>query len=432
MVKLSRVDGSQRTKAPPKSHAPREADDGANESVREGAAGRCSIWPAIGLALLAFASAEVRAQQAPALGDIYESGGEPAYTDKAESNCEKSNTSIYKGMNPLVCYGVPGSTDNSGKCSNTGPTMTLWKQQGRLCIYCQHINPPLTNGFVVPFDDLKATESQGFTCGVNQTDPACTVVCYGPGGSGKFRPPSGTSLQTPPPAVQKKPIQDIFGGPVDTSPPPPTPCAKPNPNGPKFTPFLVSMLNRDVASAKAMVAKAKTYTDKNPWDAGTQAISTKYFGSATPATQQLIRQDVNNVLKLLNGIKSVTDVLFPAGADPIPFSADNKNYAAYVHQGAAMEIYLYSAFFQAPETGPDSQPAILVHELSHLPQGANTEDLAYGQTNCRDLVYETSNPVGQSLWAPWYKMPDTGAYAGNPLANADSFRYFVYDVANQK
>jgi len=247
MVKLSRVDGSQRTKAPPKSHAPREADDGANESVREGAAGRCSIWPAIGLALLAFASAEVRAQQAPALGDIYESGGEPAYTDKAESNCEKSNTSIYKGMNPLVCYGVPGSTDNSGKCSNTGPTMTLWKQQGRLCIYCQHINPPLTNGFVVPFDDLKATESQGFTCGVNQTDPACTVVCYGPGGSGKFRPPSGTSLQTPPPAVQKKPIQDIFGGPVDTSPPPPTPCAKPNPNGPKFTPFLVSMLNRDVA-----------------------------------------------------------------------------------------------------------------------------------------------------------------------------------------
>ena len=335
-------------------------------------------------------------------------------------------------MNPLVCYGFTGSPDNSGKCSNTGPTVTLWKQQGRTCIYCQHLNPPLTNGFVVPFDDLKATESQGFKCGVNQTDPACSVVCYGPGGSGKFRPPQGTSLQTPPPAVPKNPIQSIFGGPVDTSPPPPAPCAKPNPNGPKFTPFLVSMLNRDVASAKAMVAKAKTYTDKNPWDTGTQAISNKYFGNATPATQKLVRQYVNNVLKLLNGINSVTDVMFPAGADPNPFAADNNKYAAYVHPGAPVEIYLYNSFFQEPEAGPDSQPAILVHELSHLPQGANTLDLAYGQTNCRDLVYETSNPVGQSLWAPWYQMPVTGAYAGNPLANADSFRYFVYDVANQK
>jgi hypothetical protein len=192
------------------------------------------------------------------------------------------------------------------------------------------------------------------------------------------------------------------------------------------------MLNRDVASAKAMVAKAKTYTDKNPWDKGTQAISNKYFGSSTPATQQLVRQEVNNVLQLLNGINSVTGAVFPAGADPTPFSADNKNYVAYVHPGAPVEIYLQSSFFQQPETGPNSQAAILVHELSHLPQGANTEDLAYGQTNCRDLVYETSNPVGQSLWAPWYQMPDTDAYAGNPLANADSFRYFVYDVANQK
>jgi hypothetical protein len=315
--------------------------------------------------------------------------------------------------------------------------MTLWKQEGRLCIYCQHINPPLTDGFVVPYDELKATESQGFTCGVNQTDPSCSVVCYGPGGSGKFQPPPGTTLQgTPPPAMpqptaksqpplmEKVPQESIFGGPVKFE------CPKPNLNGPKFTPDQVSILGRDVASAKAMVAKAKTYTDKNPWDSGTQKISKKYYGNATPATQKLIRQYVGNVLKLLNGMNSVTSSVFPTGADFFGPSKE-KDCAAYVHQGGGTEIYLCDPFWKEPETGSPSQPTILVHELSHLPQGAYTLDIAYGQFDCRSLVYLTTTPAGQQI-APSYKMPSTGKPPANPLKNADSFMYFVYGVASQK
>jgi hypothetical protein len=436
MAKLSRVHGGQITKTPAELHAPR----GADEPLRGRAGrerGRCGFWPAMGLALLAFAGAGARAQGTPAapIGDIYDSGGGgPVYSDTYESDCESSNnTNVWKGLNPLLYRGEVGSLDSTGKCGpDTGP-LKFWKQVGTQCLYTFLLIPPVTNAIIVPFDDLGPAENQGFKCGGDFTDQ-CMVICTG---NGKFKPPPGTTLQpTQPPAMPQQPTQ-----PKQPAQPPlmrktplegiwgPFECPKPNLNGPKFTPDQVSLLGRDVASAKAMVAKAKTYTDKNPWDAGTQKISKKYYGNATLATQKLIRQDVNNVLKLLNGMNSVTSSVFPTGADFFGPSKE-KDCEAYVRKETGTEIYLCDPFWKEPETGADSQPSVLVHELSHLPQGAYTLDIAYGKFDCRSLVYLTTTPAGQKI-APTYKMPSTGKPPANPLQNADSFMYFVYDVANQ-
>ena len=442
MAKFSRVHVGQRSKTPAELHAPRGAD--ADEPIRRRESGRCGCWPAMGFALLALVSAGARGQQASSapVGDIYDSGGGgPVYSDIYESNCESASTSPFKGMDPRLCHGVEGTIPpGGGSCGPNHPPLKLWKQVGSSCLWCNPVVPPLTNAIVIPIDDLGAAVAQGFKCGGG--NDLCTVVCTG---NGKFKPPPGTSLQptkgtTPQPLpgtprqTAKKVPQPTSGSktPIDTLWGP-FECPKPNPNGPKFDLTQISILNKDLAAAKAMVAKVKTYTDKNPWDAGTQAISTKWFGNATPATQKVIRQDVNNVLKLLNGIKSVTSAIYPTGADLFA-PTDAAECGAYVHPALSngTEIFLCDPFWKAPETGPDSQPPILVHELSHLPNGARTVDVAYGQTDCKDLVFMTSNWIGQIFWAPWYKMPQTGKGAADPLTNADSFEYFVYDVANQK
>ncbi len=436
MMELSQASGRDAAILPTDSYAQSGANEAnpylTNRQLQKRARRICAGVGALVVLSSIGAPAQQQAPTVP-IGDVYESGGgAPVYSDTYESSCESGNTSPYKGMNPLVCYGITGSPDNTGKCSNTGPTVTLWKQEGNLCIYCLHINPPLTDGFVIPIDEVKATESQGFTCGVDQTDPSCSAVCYGPGGAEKFKPPPGTKLEgTPgvpqqtPVMARKQPQQSIFGGPVNTS------CASLTPGGPRFTADNVAHLTKDLAAAKAMVAKAKTYTDKNPWDDATQAISKKYFGNATPATQQLIRKDVNNVLGLLNGIKSITNTVYPAGADILGSPVDSQDIA-YVHKETyPPEIFVANAFWSELDSGPDSQATTFVHEMSHLPDGASTEDVAYGQKDCEDLVWYATDPAGKIL-APWHKMPSTGKAPADPLTNADSFTYFVNAVANQR
>jgi hypothetical protein len=443
MMELSRASGPKAAIVLLQSRAHRSANraipEARNQPPRR-TANRLCAW-AGSLALLALAGVGAHAQQqtptAP-IGDIYDSGGgaPPAYSDIFESKCQ--NTSIYKGMNPLVCYGFTGSPDLSGKCSNTGPTVTLWKQEGRLCIYCQHLNPPLTDGFVVPFDDLKATESQGFKCGVDQTDPNCSVVCYGPGGAGKFRPPPGTervpSSDNPeqPTPAQKTPRPPVMAKKTAGSTPgtasPRCDTLKPASQLPKFTSLQLAALTRDLAAAKAMVAKAKTYTDKIPWDSRTQAISNKYFGNATTETQATIRQNVTNVLALLNGIKSITGTFYPGGADETGEPAESEDIAYTEADNNNSPIFLTSLFWDQLPAGPNSQPAILVHEISHLPAGGATFDFRYGENKCLDLVFEATHPLGNLLNEPWQEEPMP---ANAPAANADNFMYFVYYVANQ-
>jgi len=400
--------------------------------------GRARLWSALSvLAVLTLMAIQTRAQepagnQGP--GEIFASGGEPIYEDQFSSSCEKNNANNpYAGMNPLVCYGVMAPADSTGKCSLWG--MTVWKQEGNTCYYCQPINPP-TQGFLVPMDELGAADNQGFRCGVDQADPQCYAVCQG---SGTFNPPPGTQRvppsanpeqpnpapQTPAPPVMAK--KTAGSSPGTTSPRCDTLKAKNE--LPEFTSAQLATLTRDIAAAKAMVAKAKTYTDKIPWDAGTQAISNKYLGNATAETQAMIRQNVNNVLSLLNGIKSITGTFYPAGADETGEPLESGDIAYTEAESNNSPIFLTSLFWQQPATGPDSQPAIVVHEMSHLPAGGATLDFRYGQTKCLDLVFLSTHPLALLLQEPWEEEP---VPAGAPARNADNFMYFVYYVANQR
>ena len=426
MANFSRLHCGETTKAPAELRAPRKADEPLRRRAPRDDARR-GFWLAMGLALLAFASAGARAQgtaSAP-LGDIFESGGGgPVYSDTYESDCESSNTSVFKGMNPLMCHGIAGTVGRSGGCGQGHPPLKFWKQVGDSCLYCEPFDPPLINSFVIPMDDLGVAEAQGFKCGADQTDPSCRAVCSG---NGRFRPPPGTTLRP-----IKQPVRQTVPQESGLRVPKPISCLKRAPGAPKFDRKDVSDLTQDLATAKAIVAKAKIYTDKTPWDARTQEISKRWFGNANPATQALVRKDITNVLGLLNGIKSVTSAIYPGGADLIDVPLKEKEKClAYVHKGDT-EIFLCISFWALQKTGPESQAMTLVHEMSHMPNGANTDDVAYGQTDCRDLVFMTSNWFGQKFLAPGHKMPETGKPVANPLTNADSFMYFVYHVANQR
>jgi hypothetical protein len=439
MTELSRMSGCIAAMHSLASQAQRFANAANSESDLREAAKKIRAWGGM-LALAASAGVGAHAQQltsTAASGDIFESGGgAPVYSDTFESGCK--NTSIFKGMNPLVCHGTAGTVDKSGICEPGQGGEKLWKQVGGQCLYCDPIVPPLTNYIIIPQDDLGAAEAQGFKCGGDEAD-TCMVMCqYDGPGSGKFQPPPGTKLEgapgvPQPPNVMAQIPPDSQSGPVNF------PCFNLKVvSRPEFTPAQESLLTKDVAGAKAMVAMAKKFTDKNPWDSGTQDISKKYYGNATPATQQTIRQDVNNVLNVLNSMTDVTDGLYPSGAD-VNGTPVKAGYIAYVPlpQGvdSKTQIFLGNSFWDQPLTGPTSQAMDLIHEVSHLPSGANTKDYAYTLTGCTALVWLTTDSTAKAApgWSQ-IKLTENAPPMKEtaPLENADTFKWFVYDVASQK
>lgn len=74
---------------------------------------------------------------------------------------------------------------------------------------------------------------------------------------------------------------------------------------------------------------------------------------------------------------------------------------AYTYHGSTT-IWYCDAFWSAPATGTDSKAGTCLHEHTH--SDALTDDIAYGQVNCRNLA--TSNP-------------------DNAVNNADSFEYYA-------
>ena len=77
---------------------------------------------------------------------------------------------------------------------------------------------------------------------------------------------------------------------------------------------------------------------------------------------------------------------------------------AFVYPSKPYEIHLCKAFWNAAMTGTDSKGGTLIHEMSHFDVVANTDDVVYGQTNCRGLA-------------------DT--QPSNAIRNADSHEYFA-------
>jgi Lysine-specific metallo-endopeptidase len=367
------------------------------------------VWITVGVVVLAsIAVSATRAQQQPAANQPAEvfSSSADTYTDATSASCEKGNANAgngFAGMDPLTCKGVSLTANQQG-C--TLPRVTLLREVGTMCFYCQRLNPPI-KGVIVPLGDVGVAEKQGFRCGADQGD-RCMAVCEG---NGRFTPPPvATRPSVAQPQAQMAPPNAVY-------------CGEVKPNGPVLTPAQVTILGLDLGVAKRMVATAKTYTDKLPWDAGTQAISVKYFGNASADTQAVVRKNVANVSALLNGVKNVVKVFYPNGADSEngPKGGNASEVVAYVYSKKAeasypIQVFLTGLFWQQPAEGEWSQPTIIVHEFSHWPSGAKTEDNAYGPEAC------------QSLAALSYVIP---TLLNAPRENADSFAYFVYEVASQ-
>jgi len=77
---------------------------------------------------------------------------------------------------------------------------------------------------------------------------------------------------------------------------------------------------------------------------------------------------------------------------------------AYVYPDQFGTITLCGAFWNAAESGTDSQGGTIVHEASHFDQNGGTRDFAYGQDNCKTLAQDDP---------------------GTAVTNADSHEFFA-------
>jgi len=75
---------------------------------------------------------------------------------------------------------------------------------------------------------------------------------------------------------------------------------------------------------------------------------------------------------------------------------------AYVYPAIPWEIYICPTFFDTRLIDADYQAGVVLHEVSHWDIVANTNDYAYGETNCMALA--DSNPDSAVLNADSYHM----------------------------
>jgi peptidyl-Lys metalloendopeptidase len=103
-----------------------------------------------------------------------------------------------------------------------------------------------------------------------------------------------------------------------------------------------------------------------------------WFGDYSLTTnRQTAKSDFDNI----------ADALTKAyGADCSGTDCKSTWYA-FVHPGDTTRvIHLCPQFWKAGETGADSKPGVLVHEMSHFTAVAGTSDYEYGQSDCKALA----------------------------------------------
>jgi hypothetical protein len=139
---------------------------------------------------------------------------------------------------------------------------------------------------------------------------------------------------------------------------------------------------------------------------------------------------VNGELALLTKFGSVNQSFYPGPlVKATPW--DGATAFAWVNssQGANPVIYVANLFWSAGTTGPDSQAATIVHELSHFAPGGSTGDTMYSEIGCQIMVM--TNDAGQAIQSALGNKQPAPA-TNSATVNADSFEYFVYSVSQQK
>jgi len=89
-------------------------------------------------------------------------------------------------------------------------------------------------------------------------------------------------------------------------------------------------------------------------------------------------------------------------------STCNGNYYAYVYPSRPYQIFMCNAFWSAPMLGYNSKMGTTIHEISHFTIVAETDDYAYGESDCAQLAI--SNPQ-------------------NAINNADNHEYYAENAS---
>ena len=108
---------------------------------------------------------------------------------------------------------------------------------------------------------------------------------------------------------------------------------------------------------------------------------TTWFGTYTSGRYATISSHFTNILGLLRDGAVIFDCT----------CTDPSVYAFVYPSDSTHAITLCGAFWQAPDTGTDSQMGTVVHEASHFNDIAATDDWVYGQAGARSLA--STNPA---------------------------------------
>ena len=166
----------------------------------------------------------------------------------------------------------------------------------------------------------------------------------------------------------------------------------------------VACAGSDLATAQVVLAQAKTALDTT--------ITKIDDGDSTAATKATVWLGVHNS-KEAQDVKGVLSRALALAANP-SFLCDNITYAslgdvyAHVRPTDPFIIKLGAFFWPAPDTGFDSKPGTLVHEMTHFRSIGMTADLAGDTTASKALA--SSDPVSARM-------------------NANNYEYFVESVA---
>ena len=122
-----------------------------------------------------------------------------------------------------------------------------------------------------------------------------------------------------------------------------------------------------------------------------------------------------------DAVKSHFDKIHDALAhENIKFLCDcmDPDTYAFCNPSIPFDIHLCGAFWLAPLNGTDSRAGTLVHEMSHFPMTAGTDDHVYGQTAARQLAKDHPNDAVDNADSHEYFAENTPALSmtGSPGA----------------
>ncbi|KAI1786570.1 metalloprotease, partial [Ganoderma leucocontextum] len=135
-----------------------------------------------------------------------------------------------------------------------------------------------------------------------------------------------------------------------------------------------SALNTAAPSAQSYAASAQSYLESHT---SSTTRYTTWFGTYTSSRHSTAQSHFTNI-----NSHDYTTFTYDCTC------TDSDTYA-YVYPDDFGVIYLWGAFWDAPNTGTDSRAGTLIHEASHFTVNGGTQDYVYGQTAAKSLAQST-------------------------------------------